>query len=102
MIPVDKWEIWLARVYFEDKPEEFKERPVVVYDDRAFVCTSFKVTSQVKNDRYHMKIQKWKEAGLSKQSWIDTGKVLSVPEDCFIRKLGSLDQEDILTLMRRL
>ncbi len=99
---MDKWDIWLARVYFEDKPDEFKDRPVVIYDEQAFVCTSFKVTSQIKNDARHMRIEKWKEAGLSKPSWIDISKTLSIDESCFIKKLGTLDSEDILTLLRRI
>lgn len=30
----DRWDIWLARVAYEDQPDVYKERPVVVYSEK--------------------------------------------------------------------
>ena len=35
MSTVEQWSVWTARVYFEDQPEVFKVRPVVIYGNRA-------------------------------------------------------------------
>ena len=35
MSTVEQWSVWTARVYFEDHPEVFKVRQVVIYGNRA-------------------------------------------------------------------
>lgn len=101
MTSLEKWEVWWAEVYFEDNPNESKIRPVVVYGGQCFPCVSFKVTSQVKKDKNHIEIVQWESAGLSKPSFIDISRTLSIPEDSFMERIGRLDVEDILSVMRR-
>ena len=102
MSTVEQWSVWTARVYFEDQPEVFKVRPVVIYGNRAFICTALKVTSREKNDRFHIAIRQWAAAGLDKPSWIDISKVIQMPEDQLIAQIGTLDTEDILEVLSRL
>ena len=100
--PKEKWSVWRAAVYFEDDPTEFKERPVVILDDRVLLCVSLKVTSKEKNDRYHVRLKQWRAAGLSKPSWVDVSKVLEIKEQDFVSEIGMLDIEDITAIISRL
>lgn len=38
----EKWEIWLTRVVYEDNPQQFKLRPVVVLENNIAVILSLK------------------------------------------------------------
>ena len=98
----EQWSIWLAVVYFEDNPNVFKERPVVILDDHNAFCLSLKVTSQKKDSRYHVELKQWKLAGLDKPSWVDVSKKLMIQENNLIKRIGKLDMEDILVIMRRI
>ncbi len=98
----ENWTVWWARVTFEDDPSTYKVRPVVIIDGRAFVCTALKVTSQRKNDLYHVELVQWRAAGLDKPSWVEVGKTVRLNEDSFGEMIGRLDHEDILRIVRRL
>ncbi|MBP5291001.1 MAG: type II toxin-antitoxin system PemK/MazF family toxin [Lachnospiraceae bacterium] len=98
----ENWTVWWARVYFEDSPDEYKKRPVIIIDGSAFVCTALKVTSQRKDDRYHVELIQWKAAGLSKPSWVEIGKKIELTEDSFGEMIGKLDYEDVLRIVKRL
>ena len=49
---MQKWEIWLAKVRFEDKPNESKLRPVLVIDKEDIYILSFKMTSHEPRQNY--------------------------------------------------
>lgn len=98
----ENWTVWWARVSFEDDPTESKVRPVVIIDGRAFVCTALKVTSQKRNDRFHVELIQWRKAGLGKPSWVEIGKTVKLSEDSFGDMIGTLDNEDILRIVRGL
>ncbi|MBO4552552.1 MAG: type II toxin-antitoxin system PemK/MazF family toxin [Candidatus Methanomethylophilaceae archaeon] len=98
----EKWSIWWAEVFFEDDPDVSKIRPVVILEDRIAVCVSLKVTSKVHNDATHVILEQWESAGLTSPSWVDMSRVLNIPESCFKEKIGTLDQCDILSILRRL
>lgn len=100
--PKEKWSVWRAVVYFEDDPTQFKERPVVILDDRVLLCVSLKVTSKEKNDRFHVRLKQWRAAGLTKPSWVDISKVLEIKEQDFTDEIGKLDIEDIMAIIRGL
>ena len=56
-----RYEIWYANVMFEDMPES-KQRPVLVWDDRAFVI-AYKMTGTDRGDhKDEYEIKYWKEA----------------------------------------
>ena len=78
-----------------------KDRPVLVFslkDETAFIYT---VTSQyeTKSDTTrakYFKINNWSQAGLDKQSYIDTGRYIPIPLSALINKtpIGELSAED--------
>nr|DAP83183.1 MAG TPA: endoribonuclease [Caudoviricetes sp.] len=45
MMSPNKWEIWLAKVKFEDNPTQVKPRPVLVIDSKRCYIISIKITS---------------------------------------------------------
>ena len=98
----EAWSIWWAVVYFEDSLNESKVRPVIILEDRSALCLSLKVTSREKNDRFHVKIKQWEYAGLDKPSWVDISKILEIDEKDFKEKIGTLDPEDVFTIMTRM
>ena len=61
-----KWEVWWAKVKFEDEPDIVKTRPVVIFDNRQAYIVSFKVTGQMPRENFKGEyvLQKWQEAGL--------------------------------------
>lgn len=93
-----KWEIWLAKVHFDDYPEIFKVRPVLLTSSEAdsdgnFVCLF--ITSKEKKGPKDYTIRKWKEAGLKKESTI-TSRILKIPpKDFGKKKVGQLSLSDI-------
>lgn len=97
---LNKWDVWLAAVKFEDKPDVIKERPVIIYDKHKAFLLSFKVTGQMprKNFAGEYVLQEWKEAGLDTVSVVRTEQQLKlVPQD-FRKKLGHLRTRDIMAL----
>ena len=92
----EKWEIWWADVRFEDDLSESKIRPVLIMDNKETFLISFKITSKLHHEGYH--IRYWKESGLTKESLIIVKK-LSIIEEDFRDKIGILDQRDIIGLV---
>lgn len=93
---MNKWEVWWARVKFEDS-EEVKKRPVIIYDNKVTYIVSFKVTSHEvrKNFKGEYEIIKWQKAGLAKPSVVRLSRMLKMLESDFIEKIGDLDDIDI-------
>lgn len=101
---MNKWEVWWARVKFEDS-EEVKKRPVIIYDNKVTYIVSFKVTSHEvrKNFKGEYEIIKWQKAGLAKPSVVRLSRMLKMQKSDFIEKIGDLDDIDmygIETLVR--
>ena len=92
-----KWEIWLANVRFEDKPNESKLRPVLVIDKDDIYILSFKMTSHEprQNDFRDYSIKFFQEAGLHKPTVIRLSKKLALLENEFVHKIGRLHPFDI-------
>lgn len=99
---MQKWEIWLANVRFEDKPDEYKLRPVLVIDKENIYFLSFKMTSHKPRDNYfgEYSIQFFQEAGLKKPTVIRLSKKLLLLENEFINKIGRLHPYDINEVMK--
>lgn len=96
----EKWEIWLTRVVYEDNPQQFKLRPVVVLENNIAVILSLKMTSKPPRQNYRgeYELQLWKQAGLTKQTTVRCSKLIrSAPTD-YLRKLGRLQAMDILNI----
>lgn len=95
-----KWEIWLARVKFEDDLAQVKNRPVLVVAPGQQYILSLKITSHPPRANFsdEYAILKWAEAGLWKESTIRCSKRLNLVESDFIHKLGRLHPIDILNI----
>lgn len=94
---MQKWEIWLANVRFEDNPEESKLRPVLIIDKQNMFILSFKMTSHEPRQKYfgEYAIRFFKEAGLRKPTVIRLSKKLALLENEFKHKIGRLHPFDI-------
>ena len=86
---------------FVSWPGGGKRRPVLVLKDHGVIVEVFKITIQfAQKSAYiqsrYFKIEHWKEAGLAKQSYIDTIEVLNLnKEKIKFHWVGSLTSEDI-------
>jgi hypothetical protein len=73
---VGKWQLWLARLHFMDKPQISKRRPVLVIDVDGNEATVVKITSHEPRDEPgEYAIIEWREAGLLKPSTIRTSQI---------------------------
>ena len=91
-----KWEIWTARVKYQDTVGE-KVRPVLIYDNKTAYFLSFKITSHEPraNFRGEYRIKYWKEAGLHLPSTVRCSEALNLEEADIFSKIGRLDMADI-------
>lgn len=101
MTKPNKWDIWLASVKFEDKPD-IKKRPVLVITPDIAYYVSLKITTHEPRNAYpfEYKIVKWGEAGLKNPSTIRASKVLHVMERDFVHKIGQLHPVDIMAVQK--
>lgn len=87
------WEVWLAKVRFEDS-DETKNRPVliIVVDSKYY---RVKMTGTSPRDFFEVEVSQWKAAGLRKDTTIRTNKISELRESDLIHKLGDLHPVDI-------
>ncbi|AVB12165.1 type II toxin-antitoxin system PemK/MazF family toxin [Bacillus subtilis] len=105
-------DIYLVEVAFEDDPSKSKERPVVVIDvdeqDNITVLAISEITSQgPKNppkyfDQFKTPINKWKQAGLDKMSYVKANKVNIIEEQALKKHLGSMEFEDLYRAIKKI
>lgn len=95
-----KWDIYIANVPFEDIRQS-KPRPVIILDDSCFLIECLKMTSQPPR-RGEYVLQKWREAGLLKQTTVRISKRLQLDPDCLIKRIGALQSIDIIEIQKRL
>lgn len=93
----NKWDIWLARVPFEEDRRRYKKRPVLVLDEDEAIVLSFKITSHSARTSYQGEytILHWREAGLAKPSVIRCSQLLRLRKRAFIKGLSKLQPDDI-------
>ncbi|MCK9314288.1 MAG: type II toxin-antitoxin system PemK/MazF family toxin [Methanocorpusculum sp.] len=101
MMKPNKWDIWLASIKFEEKPD-IKNRPVLVIAPDMAYYVSLKITTHEPRNVYsnEHRIVKWEEAGLNKPSTIRASKVLHVMERDFVHKIGHLHPVDIMAVQK--
>lgn len=99
MKKISPWEVWWAKVRFEDNPSIIKERPVVVTGTKELLVIALKVTSQPPRSGEYV-LLKWKEAGLMKQSTVRVGKRLLLTDNDLVRKMGMLQAQDIINIQK--
>lgn len=98
----NKWEIWYAKVKFEDDPTQVKSRPVLVISPEKCYILSLKITGTAPRGGYsgEYALLKWKEAGLNKQSTVRASKRLRLVSTDFIHKIGRLHPVDIIAIQK--
>ena len=96
------WDIWYAKVHFEEFPNEFKKRPVLIIEKKEgenllAVYISLKITSHPPRHEFagEYVISQWREAGLKMPSTVRTYRYFELEERNLIRKLGRLEISDI-------
>lgn len=86
-----------------------KRRPIYIISDENDKVRFYKITSQYKNkspqiQQHYFKINQWSEAGLNKQSYIDTITVGKIDKRKFdievIGKLTNQDAERLVAFLR--
>ena len=94
-----RWDIWLARVEFEDKVGS-KIRPVLIIDGTRCYVLSLKITSHLPREGYEgeYRIVNWKEAGLLKPSTVRISKQINLPADSFVKRIGRLTALDRVSI----
>lgn len=97
---INPWEVWLAAVRFEDSPQ-VKNRPVVITSTGKIYVLALKVTSQApRNSWGEYSLQRWKEAGLNKESTVRISKRLQLALTDMLFKIGDLHPQDIVNIQR--
>lgn len=102
MNEIQEWEVWRAKVRYEDDPKKSKKRPVLVipsernsYDGIACL----KITSQGKKIEIDYTIPNWKELGLTEGSTILIGREpLWIPRKDLIKRLCKLPPHGIFAV----
>lgn len=97
---MQKGEVWFVEFPLEEDNSKTLNRPVVVLDDNTLGVLSVKITKHKvrKNDPYDVPIIYWEDANLRLASTARISKVILLPKDSFIFKIGSLHREDLLRI----
>jgi len=93
-----RWEIWLARLSFNDKPDVAKHRPVLVLEVVGHDMLAAKITSHIPRDEFgKFAIMQWSEAGLVRPSTVRCSQLFTIPDTNLARDepFGILQQSDI-------
>lgn len=102
-------DIYWTEIYYEDKVES-KVRPVLVVNDEvgSSLLTIAEITSSPPNsppiyfDQYKEPIYKWKDAGLSRLSFVKTHKLHRIAKNELGTYCGELDWNEFLRILDRI
>lgn len=92
-------EVWWTLFPFDDI-DETKRRPAIVIDEETIAVFAMKLTSKEKDSPYCIKIEDWKEAGLTVESFARIEQVVRIEEQNMIKKIGDLSERDLLKIMQ--
>ena len=92
-----KWDVVIAKVYFEDLPVA-KIRPMLIlgYSTEA-VC--LKMTGQPPRPGEYI-LKEWAYAGLAKPTTVRIGKIVSLQRSQISKRVGHLHPPDIVAIQR--
>ena len=101
---MNTFEIYIAFVSWESSG---KHRPVLILEVNANSATVFSITTHYDNKserirtRYFV-IDEWRQAGLNKQSYIDTNNTITLPISAVDSKrpIGRLSERDEILLIK--
>lgn len=93
---LNKWDIWIADVAFEDDITKSKLRPVLIIDNQKAIILTVKMTSQPPRINYYAEyqIQEWQKAGLNKPTVVRISKIIKLSPTLFKKKIGVLHYKD--------
>lgn len=92
-------EVWWTQFPFEDSDED-KHRPAIVIDDNTIAVLAMMVTSKEKSNPFCVKIDEWKTAGLTVESWARIDRIIKIDEWRMDRKIGDLAEKDLKKFMQ--
>ena len=93
------WDIYWARVAFEDDPATIKMRPVIVSrDGGAFIMSYYATTKSPKPGYDCYPVKHWQQAGFKEQTVIRLDKRLRLLPSDFQGYIGRLSEQDILLI----
>ena len=95
-----KWEIWWAKVKYEDNPDVVQIRPVLIVAPQEVLIIAFKMTGTERTQDY--KVKDWKGAGLDKETFIRVSFRLALQEHDLSGKIGMLQPNDIVGFQKHL
>ncbi|MCL2226264.1 MAG: hypothetical protein FWB97_01350 [Oscillospiraceae bacterium] len=95
-----KWELWLAKVKYEDDPNTVKIRPVLIVAPQEVLVIAFKMTGTERIQDY--KVKDWQGAGLDKETFIRVSLRLALQEHDLSSKIGMLQPNDIVGFQKHL
>jgi len=97
------FDIFIAYVSWDNNG---KHRPVLVIEQQEAILSVFNITTQYAGksksvQRNYFKIIDWRQAGLDKQSFIDTSTIRDLPKNVWTGKtpIGNLTEADIQRLL---
>ena len=93
----NKGEVWFVEFPLEEDNSQTINRPVIVLDENTLGVLSVRITKHLPRveDIYDTPILYWQEANLRLASTARVSKVILLPHDSFIFKIGDLHQDDL-------
>ena len=99
---MNRWDVWIADVPFEDIPAILKARPVLIMDNAVIVLGVFKMTSHSQRDALDYEIVEYKAAGLPLATVVRLSKYLILDAVHFRHPIGRLASIDIVAIQKLL
>ncbi len=96
-------DVWWAKFPYEDNPNEYTIRPVVILDKETVGLLSVKVTKHEAReyDPYDTPILYWNEAGLKLASTARVSKTMILDKSRFKDRIGTLHKDDLLNIQQQ-
>ena len=102
---LEQFGIYLAKVYFEDVPDIYKVRPVLIIDAKGSLALVLKMTSSITQQRVPAyKLENWQQYGLNVPTTVLLSPMIALRgSDIYSeRLLGILGDEDTCNVLDRL
>jgi hypothetical protein len=97
---IERFSIWRV-LYPFDETGEGKERPALVFNQTDDGAVCLRMTSKPQRAASDLVISRWREAGLDRETTINTTRREFFRNDELIRKIGNLHDDDIYLLLFR-
>ncbi len=98
MITYDFGDIVLIQFPHTDMRGVSKRPALILYDSGDQDVLVARITSQEQNTKSDFKIHDWQKSGLLDESYIRLGKLATIEKSCITRKLGKLENQEILKI----